>query len=234
MRLDRFITECLPITRKEAKDALKSGRVTFEGKPLKDGSFHVKEEEAEIYFDGKKLEYQKFVYYLLYKPLGVVTATEDSRQETVMDLMRGAAGKNLFPVGRLDKDTDGLLLITNDGKLGHDLLAPGKHVPKTYYATLRDDLSEEDRKRLEEGVDIGDEKMTLPAVCRSLSPREIHLTVYEGRYHQVRRMLEAVGNQVVTLRRITFGSLKLDQSLQPGDYRVLTEEEVAALRTREG
>ncbi len=234
MRLDRFITECLPISRKEAKDALKSGRVTFEGKPLKDPSFHVKEEEAEICFDGKVLEYQKFVYYLLYKPLGVVTATEDPHQTTVMDLMKGAAGKNLFPVGRLDKDTDGLLLITNDGKMGHDLLAPGKHVPKTYYATLRDPLSEEDRKRLEEGVDIGDLKVTLPAVCRILSPKEIHLTVTEGRYHQVRRMLLAVGNEVVTLRRITFGSLKLDESLEPGSYRALTEGELANLRKKEG
>ncbi len=234
MRLDRFITECLPISRKEAKDALKSGRVTYQGKPLKDPSFHVKEEEAEICFDGKVLEYQKFVYYMLYKPLGVVTATEDSHQTTVMDLMQGAAGKNLFPVGRLDKDTDGLLLITNDGKLGHDLLAPGKHVPKTYYATLRDPLSEEDRKRLEEGVDIGDLKVTLPAVCRILSPKEIHLTVTEGRYHQVRRMLLAVGNEVVTLRRISFGSLKLDERMEPGSFRTLTEEELNRLRKKEG
>ncbi len=171
---------------------------------------------------------------MLYNPLGVVTATEDSHQTTVMDLMQGAAGKNLFPVGRLDKDTDGLLLITNDGKLGHDLLAPGKHVTKTYYATLRDPLSEEDRKRLEEGVDIGDLKVTLPAVCRILSPKEIHLTVTEGRYHQVRRMLLAVGNEVVTLRRISFGSLKLDERMEPGSFRTLTEEELNRLRKKEG
>jgi 16S rRNA pseudouridine516 synthase len=234
MRLDRFITECLPLTRKEAKDALKSGRVTFEGKPLKDGSLHVKEEEAEIFLDGKKLEYRKFVYYLLYKPLGVVTATEDRHQTTVMDLMQGAAGKDLFPVGRLDKNTDGLLLITNDGKLGHDLLAPGKHVPKSYVATLRETLSEEDRKRLEEGVDIGDDKLTLPAVCEILGPKEIKLTVTEGRYHQVRRMLEAVENEVITLRRISFGSLKLDETMEPGTFRPLTESELAALRSREG
>ena len=177
----------------------------------------------------------EFVYYLLHKPAGCVSATTDNRDRTVMEYVPSGR-KGLFPVGRLDKDTEGLLLITDDGALAHELLSPKKHVEKTYYARISGIVTEEDIQAMKKGVDIGEEKPTLPARLEILSVNEaektseIHLTICEGKFHQVKRMMEAVGKKVTYLRRISMGSLTLEETLLPGTYRELTAEEVELLK----
>ena len=169
---------------------------------------------------------------MLHKPAGVITATEDREQETVMGLLGEGYRKDLFPVGRLDKDTEGLLLITNDGELSHALLNPRKHVPKTYLVQVPESLKNSQIEALEQGVDIGDDKMTMPAKVEVVDEEHILLAIHEGRYHQVKRMLTAVGSQVLYLKRITFGPLTLDEKLEKGSYRALTEIEIEQLRNR--
>ena len=171
-------------------------------------------------------------YYMLNKPQGVVSATMDNHDKTVLDLLKDAPGKDLFPVGRLDKDTEGLLLITNDGELSHNLLSPKKHVDKTYLVETRELVTSEMVQRLEQGVDIGEEKLTLPAKVKILEDKKIELTITEGKFHQVKRMLKAVENEVVYLKRLTMGSLVLDEKLALGEYRCLTEEEVSKLKMK--
>ena len=166
---------------------------------------------------------------MLNKPEGVVSATNDNTAPTVLDLLPAQDKKDLFPVGRLDKDTTGLLLLTNDGALAHDLLSPKKHVDKTYLVQPDHPLSEEDIHRLEAGLDIGDDKPTAPAKAKITPDGDLLLTIHEGRFHQVKRMLQAVGNQVCTLERVSFGPLSLDPSLPRGAHRALTEEEIRAL-----
>ena len=170
---------------------------------------------------------------MLNKPAGVVSATEDPRDKTVIDLIEDRRRKDLFPAGRLDKDTEGLLLITNDGALAHDLLSPKKHVDKKYYAKIEGTVTEEDVELFEKGVDIGEKRATLPAVLTILSSgeeSEITLTIREGKFHQVKRMFEAVGKKVTYLKRLSMGSLVLDEKLLPGEYRKLTEQELTQLK----
>jgi 16S rRNA pseudouridine516 synthase len=183
---------------------------------------------------GTRLSYQSFYYYMLYKPSGVVTATKDNHDKTVMDLLSDVSGKDLFPVGRLDKDTEGLLLITNDGELSHRLLLPKRHVAKTYYVECRGQITDEDIQKLEKGVDIGDDKPTLPAKVELLTQNDgsytMKLTITEGRFHQVKRMVQAVGGEVAYLKRLSMGTLLLDENLQKGQYRSLTEQEIIDLK----
>ena len=189
-------------------------------------------ERDTVLFNGMTVGYAEFEYYMLNKPAGVVSATEDRRERTVLDLIGEKRRKDLFPVGRLDKDTEGLLLITNDGELAHRLLSPKKHVDKTYYARVAGRITEEHKKIFAAGVDIGDEKPALPAELRILSSEEIsevELTIHEGRFHQVKRMFHAVGGEVLYLKRTSMGSLRLDECLEPGQYRRLTEDEIRAL-----
>ena len=170
---------------------------------------------------------------VLNKPAGVVSATEDPRDKTVIDLIEDRRRKDLFPAGRLDKDTEGLLLITNDGALAHDLLSPKKHVDKKYYAKIEGTVTEEDVELFGKGVDIGEKRVTLPAVLTILSSgeeSEITLTIREGKFHQVKRMFEAVGKKVTYLKRLSMGSLVLDEKLLPGEYRKLTEQELTQLK----
>ena len=175
---------------------------------------------------------------MLHKPAGVVSATEDNREKTVLDLVRPEDWKNgLFPVGRLDKDTEGLLLLTDDGELAHRLLSPKKHVDKTYYAKIDGQVTEEHVKQFREGLDIGDEKKTLPAVLTILLSgpvSEIEVTIHEGRFHQIKRMFEAVGCKVTYLKRLSMGSLVLDETLPPEEYRPLTEAELEGLTKQRG
>ena len=190
---------------------------------------------------GEPAVYARYEYFMLNKPSGVVSATEDKKEKTVLDLLRsgkssdkgtGMLREDLFPVGRLDKDTEGLLLITNDGELAHRLLSPKKHVDKVYYAEIRGRVGDEDVRLFGLGLDIGDEKATLPAELKIIDPGEISLiqvTVREGRYHQVKRMFRAVGKEVIYLKRLSMGSLVLDEALAPGEFRRLTEEEVERL-----
>ncbi|MBR2038318.1 MAG: rRNA pseudouridine synthase [Lachnospiraceae bacterium] len=232
VRLDKFLCDMELGTRSEVKAFLKKGFVTVDGIIQKSPDSKIDPDTHEIAFQGKVLTYQEFYYYMLHKPAGVITATEDKVQKTVMSLLGEDARKDLFPVGRLDKDTEGLLLLTNDGELSHALLSPRKHVPKTYFVEVPQKLDLGQIEALEQGVDIGDDKKTLPAKVEIIDDTHIHLTISEGRYHQVKRMLKAVGSEVLYLKRISFGALTLDESLEKGSYRALTEEEITALRNR--
>lgn len=229
MRLDRFLCEMNMGTRSQVKAALRQGLVTVNGQATLDPGLKIDEQNDRVCFQGQALHYRKFVYYMLNKPAGVVSATRDNTADTVVSLLGKDALKDIFPVGRLDKDTTGLLLLTNDGELAHRLLSPKKHVDKVYRVTVEHPLSEEDKTRLEQGVDIGEENITLPARVEAVSDKEILLAIHEGKFHQVKRMLQAVGNGVLFLKRVGFGGLALDGSLKPGEYRELTKQEVDSL-----
>lgn len=237
MRLDKYLGDHNLGTRKQIKEYLKNGRCTVNGIVAVKPDVHINELSDEIAFDGKVLSYARFHYFMLYKPAGVVSATNDKRNVTVLDLLKEENLKNLSPCGRLDIDTEGLLLITDDGVMIHNLLSPKKHVDKVYEVHIAHELSEEDIKRLTDGVDIGDKnddgsvKPTLPAVVTQKERDNdgnpvIELTIHEGRFHQVKRMLEAVGNEVLFLKRLSMGPLFLDEKLAPGEYRALTDEEI--------
>ena len=240
MRLDKFLGLFEIGTRKQIKEYLKNGRCSVNGEVVTKPDIHIDENNDEISFDGKTLRYSKYHYYMLYKPQGVVSATTDGRNTTVLDLLQEENVKGLSPAGRLDIDTEGLLLLTDDGGLIHRLLSPKKHVDKVYEVHLRKDLSDKDIESLEKGVNIGDTKdngeidYTLPArVVRMDVDDEnrpvVHLIIHEGRFHQVKRMMEAVGNEVLFLKRLSMGPLSLDETLEPGEYRQLTQEELKQL-----
>lgn len=225
MRLDKFLCEMNIGTRSQVKNDIRKGLVTVNGIIVKKPEAKINPDMDSITFCGEEIHYQRFVYYMLNKPQGVVSATKDLTEKTVLDLI-STDRKDIFPVGRLDKDTEGLLLLTNDGALAHNMLSPRKHVDKTYLVTLQRALLEEEIALLEQGVDIGDEKLTAPARVEVLDASHIHLTIREGRFHQVKRMLKAVDNKVLALKRIRFGALHLDDTLAPGAYRELTLQEV--------
>ena len=231
LRMDKFLCEEGLGTRSEVKALLKKGLVTVNGTVCKAPDQKVNPEMDEVIYQGRRLQYQEFFYYMLHKPQGVITATEDKEEHTVMELLGKDFRKDLFPVGRLDKDTEGLLLVTNDGELAHALLSPKKHVPKTYLVQVPESLDGGQIEALEKGLNIGDDKLTLPAHVEVLDNTHIYLTICEGRYHQVKRMLSHVGSSVLYLKRVSFGPLKLDDSLPKGSYRALMEEEISALRT---
>ncbi len=232
MRLDKFLSEMGVGTRSELKKAIRAGAVQIDGRTALRPEEKVEPEQQEIIYQGKQISYVKYEYYMLNKPADVISATEDAAARTVLDVIATKKRKDLFPVGRLDKDTEGLLLITNDGELAHRLLSPKKHVDKVYFARIAGRVTEEDREAFAIGVDIGDEKLTLPAELRILCSdevSEIELTIREGRFHQVKRMFEAVGKEVIYLKRLSMGQLVLDDSLNVGAYRELTKEELKLL-----
>lgn len=232
IRLDKFLCEMEIGTRSQVKDMVKKGMVSVDGEVVKKADYKFDETAARVCVNGKELSYQKFYYYMLNKPQGVVSATTDNHDKTVLDLLKGAPGKDMFPVGRLDKDTEGLLLITNDGELSHNLLSPKKHVDKTYLVETREKVTEDMVLKLEQGVDIGEEKLTLPAKVERKEDKKIELTINEGKFHQVKRMLKAVDNEVVYLKRLSMGSLKLDGTLALGEYRSLTDDEILELKKK--
>lgn len=234
MRLDKYLTETTGISRSEAKMLIKKGRVTVEGEIVKKPESKIDPEKTKVTADGEPCRYEQYTWLMLNKPQGVVSATEDARERTVLDLLKEPV-RDLFPVGRLDKDTEGLLLLTNDGGTAHDLLSPKKHVDKTYYALLDGPVGEEEKQAFARGLDIGEEKPTLPARLETIPGEEgaVYITIQEGRYHQVKRMAQAVGRKVLFLKRIAMGNLRLDERLAPGEYRPLTPEEIAGLSIRE-
>lgn len=222
-------------TRQEVKKQIRQGKVTVNGIVVKAADTKINENGDEVAVGGRMISYVSYEYYMLNKPAGVISATEDRKDTTVIDLIRDKKRKDLFPVGRLDKDTEGLLLITNDGDLAHRLLAPKKHVDKVYYAKIDGVVTEEDVKKFAEGIDIGtdEEEMTRPAkleIIKSGEESEIRLTIHEGKFHQVKRMFLAVGKEVTYLKRERMGTLCLDENLKPGEYRLLTEEEIENVR----
>jgi 16S rRNA pseudouridine516 synthase len=231
MRLDKFLVTMEICSRSQAKDIVKQGHITINGQICKKADIKINEDVDIVAYKGQPIQYNEFYYYMLHKPQDVVTATQDNHDKTVMELLdSNIRRKDLFPVGRLDKDTEGLLLITNDGELAHLLLSPKRHVDKTYLVHLAKSIDEESLKKLSEGVDIGEDELTLPANVVKVDDKIIHLTIHEGKFHQVKRMLKAVGNEVVYLKRLTFGSLTLDESLICGSYRPLTDHEIIELR----
>ena len=229
MRLDKYLCLLEVGTRSQVKNYIRQGLVTINGCPAQRPEQKIEEEHEIIAFRGKELHYKKYCYYMLNKPPGVVSATRDNTAGTVVELLGDDRREGIFPVGRLDKDTVGLLLLTNDGELAHRLLSPKHHVDKTYLVTVEHTLQTEDIRRLEEGVDIGEERPTMPAKAEISKDGQLLLTIREGKYHQVKRMLRAIDNEVITLKRISFGGITLDENLKPGQYRELTEQEVRIL-----
>ncbi|MDD5833383.1 MAG: pseudouridine synthase [Clostridiales bacterium] len=233
MRLDKFLAETGKGTRSEVKKLISAGRVTVNGAAARDSGLKIDENADDISVDGVRVAYADFEYYMLNKPRGVISASRDNRKNSqvcVTDLIREKIRSDLFPVGRLDKDTEGLLIITNDGELAHRLLSPKKHVDKTYYAELDGRLMRESADRIMAGVDIGDEKPTLPCLINILSENSCLVTIREGRYHEIKRMFRTEGRKVDYLKRISMGPISLDAELAPGEYRRLTEEEIAVLK----
>lgn len=236
IRLDKYLADMGIGTRQEVKRYIRKGQVTVNGIHVSAPETKIREGKDEVRMAGKEVGYVSYEYYMLNKPSGVVSATEDSRDRTVIDLIREQKRKDLFPVGRLDKDTEGLLLITNDGQLAHSLLSPKKHVDKTYYARVRGCITAEDVKRFAGRLNIGTdviEEWTEPGILeiiKSGEESEILLTIQEGKYHQVKRMFEAVGKKVIYLRRERMGPLCLDGQLKPGEYRRLSDKELEELK----
>lgn len=229
MRLDKFLCDAKGLTRSEAKALIKKKKVIVNNKLITDTGFSINELLDIVFVDNEQLTYKRFRYYLLNKPAGYVSATKDNHDKTVLDLLIDVNTKDCFPIGRLDKDTEGLLIISNDGELAHKLLTPKKHAPKTYYAKLTHSIDDESIHLLEQGIDIGEKRNTLPCSVERLSSFEVNITLTEGKFHQVKRMFEAVSNKVEYLKRVSFGTIKLDTNLEIGKYRELTEEEISSL-----
>ena len=230
MRLDKYLAETAQCTRSEAKALLAKGRVTVNGAVCRKGDTQLKEADA-VAVDGKALAYRQFVYLMLNKPEGVVSASTDKRDTTVVDLVGDAyPRRELFPAGRLDKDTVGLLLLTNDGPLAHGLLSPRRHVDKTYLVRVDGVLDEGDAAAFQAGMVLASGLHCLPAVLEPRGDGEALVTLREGKYHQIKRMLAARGKPVTFLKRLTFGPLTLDEQLVPGSWRPLSDLELEALR----
>ncbi|AHI56788.1 pseudouridine synthase [Listeria ivanovii] len=233
MRLDKLLSHTGYGSRREVKPLLKSGSVTVNGTIQKDSKLQVNPEKDQITVHGNPVTYQEFVYFMLHKPQNVVSATEDNLSETVIDLLaQEDTLTNPFPVGRLDKDTEGLLIITNDGTLAHNLLSPKKHIDKTYYAKIEGDVTVADVEAFQTGITLDDGYTCKSAHLEIITPNEINVTIQEGKFHQVKRMFAATGKTVTYLKRISMGKLKLDEALRLGEYRPLTDEELALLQNK--
>ncbi len=231
IRLDKYLADSGLGTRSDVRSLVRSGSVLVNGTIEKDAGRRIDENADEVICNGKSLTFAEFEYYMLNKPAGIITASRDKKEKTVVDLIKSKKRRDLSPVGRLDRDTEGLLLITNDGKLAHELLAPGKHVDKVYVAHISGELPEDAAEQFKAGIDIGDEKPTKPAELRVLNVDSgiVEVVLTEGRYHEIKRMFEALGCHVEYLKRISMGSLVLDETLGLGEYRELTEEELKGL-----
>ncbi len=233
-RLDKILSNFGFGSRTEIKSAVKKGLVSVDGKVAKDSGLHVDPAASVIIMNGIKLEYRKYIYLMMNKPQGVISATTDTRQRTVFDIMpEEYKCFELFPAGRLDIDTEGLVLMTNDGQLAHEILSPRKHVTKKYYARVEGRVQQADASAFEGGVTLDDGYKTLPAKLEILSSdlvSEIRLSIVEGKFHQVKRMFEAVGKKVIYLKRLSMGRLELDESLELGECRELAPEEVELLK----
>lgn len=228
MRLDKFLSITGTASRKDTARAVRAGGVTVNGKAALKADMAVDPDNDRVVFCGKAVEYRKYTYIMLNKPVGVVSATEDGREKTVIDLLPDDVNKSsLFPCGRLDKNTEGLMLLTDNGQLAHYLLSPKRHVSKKYRFTSKFPLTEETKARLESGVDIGG-YMTKPCAVEILEGGG-YITLTEGKYHQIKLMLDAVGNKVTSLERLTFGPLLLDSSLERGEWRYLTPDEIKSI-----
>ena len=234
-RIDKILSNLGHGTRKEVKALLKKGKVEIDGIVVSDSAMKIDPNKAVIMVSGEEIKYRKYICLIMNKPAGVISATVDNHDETVIDLIdQEYHAFKPFPIGRLDKDTVGLLLITNDGELNHKLIAPKNHVDKVYYAQINKPVDEKDVATFRKGVILEDEYKCMPAILEILKAdengSEVMVTIQEGKFHQVKRMFESVDKKVVFLRRMSFGPLKLDESLSEGQYRELSEEEVNLLK----
>ena len=235
-RLDKFLVEMSVASRSTIKDMAKKGRITVNGEVVKASDVKIDENIDVVSVDGQVIAFSDMEYFMLNKPAGVITATLDKKAKTVLDLIDERTRNDLFPVGRLDKDTEGLLLITNDGDLAHRLLAPKKHVDKVYCADIDGIVTDEHIRRFAEGLTLLDGTPVMPGELTVLetdmakNTSKIQLTIHEGKFHQVKRMFEAVGCSVTYLKRLSMGPLGLDAALAPGEYRRLTDEEINMLK----
>lgn len=235
-RIDKILSNLGYGSRSEIKKYCKQGSVVVNGSEVSNPGTQVDTENDKILFNGEEVVYREYIYLMMNKPDGYISATTDKYDPTVLDLIDiSYLAFEPFPVGRLDKDTEGLVVLTNDGKLSHRVLSPKKHVPKTYYAKIDGVVTEEDVEDFAEGVVLDDGYKTMPSqlnVLKSDDESEIELTIHEGKFHQVKRMFESVGKKVVYLKRLSMGNLKLDESLELGEYRELTDEEVKMIEER--
>ena len=229
LRLDKYLAHSGYGSRKYVKDIIRKGNVIVNGEVIRDDDYKVNEVEDEVVVYDKAVDYKKFIYIMLNKPQGYLSASFDKKAVTVLDLVKEYDYFNLFPVGRLDKDSEGLLLISNDGKLAHRLLHPSYHVYKTYLVTTDFEIKEELIQKFKDGVTLDDGYLCLPAGLEIIDSHSAKVTIKEGKFHQVKRMFEAFNITVLSLKRLTFKNLVLDENLKPGEYRLLTDEEIADL-----
>lgn len=233
MRLDKFLKETGISTRSESKKILKQGLISVNDVVIKNPDFKIDENNDVICFNDKVINYQEYVYIMINKPSGVVSATEDYKDRTVLDLVEEYKHKSLFPFGRLDKDSVGLIILSNDGKLAHELLSPKKHVSKKYYLKIKGILSNQDIEKFKDGIILEDGYKCKEAhleIIKSDNVSECYVTISEGKFHQLKRMFKMVDKEVIYLKRIMFGGVILDDSLNEGEYRLLTEEEIGKLK----
>lgn len=233
IRLDKFLADLGIGSRKEVKEYIKKGLVKVNSTIAKNSDLKINEEKDIVFFNNQTLVYEKYVYIMLNKPAGVVSATFDNKDKTVIDLINEYKHLELFPFGRLDKDTEGLLVISNDGMLAHDLLSPKKHVDKKYFARVQGIVNNEDINKFKEGILLDGNELCKSAtleIIKSDDISECYVTISEGKYHQIKRMFEAVNKKVIYLKRITFGNISLDENLKLGEYRKLSEEEIDLLK----
>lgn len=230
MRLDKFLANNNIGTRSEVKKLIKNGRVKVGDQIVKDSSINIDEHSDVILVDNKPIIYEEFYYIMLNKPAGYVCSAHEKGETSILNLILEDFRTKLYPIGRLDKDTTGLLILTNDGPLTHNLLSPRKHVDKEYYVKLNNNLKEGDKEKFEGGLDIGDDEPTKPAKLIQKSDNECHVIIHEGRFHQIKRMFEALDNEVIGLKRLRMKNLVLDTSLQEGEYRRLSPEELESLK----
>ena len=230
IRLDKLLAHSGYGSRKEVKELIRKGFVSVNEVVIKNDDYKVDETNDEVIVDGVIIDYQKYIYIMMNKPDGVISATYDPKEQIVLDLIIDVPTRGLFPVGRLDKDSEGLLLITNDGKLAHDLLSPKKHVKKVYYIEYEGTLDSDVELKFKNGITLDDGYKCLSAEIELLENNRAYVKISEGKFHQVKRMINAVNGEVTYLKRIKFGSLELDESLQKGEYRFLSEEELNSLR----
>lgn len=234
-RLDKIIASQGQYSRSEVKKLVKGGRVTLDGSVVKNSDIKADPDKSVIAIDGKVLRYKKHIYIMLNKPQGVVSATDDRDHKTVIDLVpKELMRDGLFPAGRLDGDTVGFVLITDDGDFAHEILSPKNHIMKTYHATLERPVTEEDIRAFREGIELKDGTLCLEAEVRNLDSDTpmAEIKICEGKYHQVKRMFAALGNRVVFLKRVKMGELSLDESLEEGQCREITPEELILIRRK--
>ncbi len=230
MRLDKLLSECGVASRKEIRQLIRSGRVSVDGAAAASPEMKLDPYKALVCLDGTKIEYAKYHYYMMNKPAGVLSATDDGRQKTVLDLVTPEMRKiGLFPVGRLDKDTTGLLILTNDGEFAHRVISPRSGIVKVYHARTEAPVDEADITAFKEGLTLGDGTKCLPAGLKLLPDGSCLVEVMEGKYHQVKRMLSSRGKPVTELKRLSIGGLKLDKALLPGSFRALEENELCSV-----